>query len=595
MFGRRFFLGRHSEAPWRPSAKALQLAAALLAGTWLAACGDVPSQPEARPHIVLISVDTLRPDHLGSYGYGRPTSPSLDRLAEEGALFEVVTSSSSWTLPAHAALFTGLPDSVHGADRSSRQLIADRHTLAERLQEAGYRTVGIWSGPLLDPQFGFGQGFEAYWGHREPIGGGETQEDAAQQNWNAKHLMSHQDVTGPAILEKVEAALAADDGRPLFLFVHLWDPHYDYLAPSPHAASFVSEDYQGTVDGQNVAAYLDLESLPEADLEHLIDLYDGEIASTDQQIGDIVSRLEDRGMLDQTAVVVTSDHGEEFFEHGAFGHRRHLYDASIRIPLVMRYPERVPAGRRIAAPTGIVDIAPTLIEWAGAQPLPHILGQSVQPLLDGEAPPENSTTVSQLIYEDDMEGSQLALRTESWKLIVRGQEQPSFELYDLVTDPGEQVDLHGVDTALTQAAEAQLRTTSAILEDLRNQHIQLRRKASRLPAHTLKQLRALGYLGTEVGDESPIWALPNPVEKCVDDVDDIYATTTLHWDAPQITGPVKVMVWPAGTDFATSGTLGSQTTGNWVTDGMEFSLVDTQTGDELGRTHITFIRVECRD
>ena len=586
---------RFSGSHLRPSAKALQLTAALLTSALLTACTDAPPQPASRPHIVLISVDTLRPDHLGSYGYERPTSPSIDRLASEGALFEVVTSSSSWTLPAHAALFTGLPDSVHGADRSSRQLIADRYTLAESLQEVGYRTVGIWSGPLLDPQFGFGQGFETYWGHRDPITGDGAEGAEAQTDWNAKHLMSHQDVTGPAILKKVEAALAADDGRPLFLFVHLWDPHYDYLAPSPDDGSFASGDYQGPVDGQNVATYLDLESLPEPDLQHLIDLYDDEIAWTDQQIGDIVAHFERRGMLDQTAVVVTADHGEEFFEHGAFGHRRHLYDASIRIPLVMRYPERVSAGQRIETPTGIIDVAPTLIEWAGAEPLPQILGRSLQPLLDGEVPTEGSKTISELVYEGDPEGSQLAVRTADWKLIARGQEQRSFELYDLTSDPEEQVDVYGVDPDLTRTAQAQFKKTSAELAALRDQHIQLRRKASRLPADMVKQLRALGYLGTEIGEESPIWALPNPIEKCVDDVDDIYTETTLHWDAPEITGPVQIMVWPAGTVFATAGTLGSQTTGNWVTDGMEFSLVDTQTGDELGRTEIQFIRVACSD
>lgn len=557
----------------------------------LLACGEPTLQPKVRPNIVLISVDSLRPDHLGSYGYGRPTSPAMDQLAAQGVLFEVATSSSSWTLPAHASLFTGLPDFVHGVDRSSRQLIPDRRTLAEAMSAAGYRTVGIWSGPLLDPQFGFDQGFEAYWSHRQT-----PDEPKDQRNWNLAHVLSHQDITGPAILSKVDAALAVDDDRPLFLFVHLWDPHYDFIAPQPYGSMFASKDYTGTLDGQNLAALLDQESsaFSSDDVQQLIDLYDGEVAWTDHQIGRILAGLEARGLTDETAVVVTSDHGEEFFEHGSFGHKLSLFDASIRIPLLMRYPGRFEPGTRIATPVRSIDIAPTLLEWAEAEPLPEILGQSLQPLLDGELNPSPRVAVMELADEKIPEKSLFALRTEGWKLVARGAQRQQLELFDLEAGPDEKANVYGIDDALTQEAEAQLRTTLGELEAMRLLHAQPQLGSGRLPEDLERQLLALGYISEAGQAANPIWADPNPIEVC-QSAGPSLGKTMIIWNAVNVAGPVEIWVQPNGTIFGTHDIIGSKSTETWVTDGMVFSLVDTDSGTEIGRTRVSVVEIDCPD
>lgn len=557
--------------------------------SWLIACGERLPQPPVRPNIVLISIDSLRSDHLGCYGYGRATSPTMDRLAEEGALFEVVTSSSSWTMPAHASLFTGLPEFVHGVDRSSRQLIPDKRTLAEAMQAAGYRTVGIWSNLFFDPQFGLDQGFEAYWSHR-----GASEDLDGAQDWDLRHALYHQDVTGPAILGKVDAALAGDDGRPLFLFVHLSDVHYDYVAPQPYGSMFVSDDYEGEVDGSGISAYMDRQpgSLLKQDLEHLIDLYDGEIAWVDHQVRRILASLEARGLTDETAIVVTAGHGEELFERGRLGHKHSLFDEVIRIPLVMRFPGRIEKGQRIDSPVGLIDIAPTLLEWAGAEPLPEILGRSVQPLLDGEVSDGSEVAVTELANELATEENLFALRTKGWKLVVRGKQREGAQLYDLLTDPDEQNNLFGVDDALTQTAEAQLQATLAELENLQLRHAQPRMGSGRLSEATERQLSSQGYF-SEIGRAgTSIWADPNPIEICTD-ATSTFGKTTIIWNAVDAVGPVEIRVWPPGTIFGTHDIIGSKPTKEWVRDGLEFALVDTDSGEEIGRTRISVVQVDC--
>ena len=556
--------------------------------------GCQPSAPEtSRPHIVLISVDSLRPDHLACYGYGRPTSPTIDRLAREGALFETVTSSSSWTLPAHAALFTAQPDFVHGADRASRKLIPDRRTLAESLQAAGYRTVGIWSGPLLDPHFGFGQGFETYWAHRD---GQALLNDAFDMtHWGQKDVLSHQDVTGPAILEKVDAALAEADDRPLFLFVHLWDVHYDFIPPAPYDSMFTDAAYDGPVDGRNVASYLKFEegTLSPDDLRHLIALYDGEIAWTDSQIDQILQKLDAAGLGDETLVVITADHGEEFFEHGHFGHKRTLYDESIRIPWVMRYPGKIAPDQRITTPVRILDIAPTLIEWAGAEPLPATLGRPVQPLLEGESSYGAKATVAELAVGTLTGRPQLALRTDRYKLLVHADGHAAFALYDLTADPEELRNVHGSNAGLTAEAQTLLEATLEDLKRTRTRHARPQLGSGRLPEDIERELRSLGYLSGADLAANPIWADPNPIETCAGTPDAHLGTTTLSWDAPDAVGPVEIWVQPNNTEFASHDVIGSKTTGHWVADGMEFVLIDTHSGEELGRVKMAVRQIPC--
>jgi arylsulfatase A-like enzyme len=440
------------------------------------ACGGADGERDGRPDILLISVDTLRADHLGCYGYERDTSPALDGLAAEGVLFTTATSSTSWTLPAHASMFTGLPQSVHGLDRTTRVLADERATLAESLQRAGYHTLGAWSGPYLHPHFGLAQGFDDW---VSCVGYDIAGEGQLHGKDRSAHRSSHEDITSPRLLAQVERWMNARDERPLFLFVHMWDVHYDFLPPAPYDSMF-DPDYNGPIDGRDLSNLAT--ALPPRDLEHLIALYDGEIRWTDHHIGAMLELVGEEAI-----VVVTSDHGEEFFEHGHFGHRRTLYEESIRVPLIIRAPGMAHAGRRAADLASVMDVAPTLLELAGASPLPETMGRSLVPAWTSSAL-DPVPLMSELYLR---KAYTLALRTPGHKLIL-GEER---ELFDLQQDPGELRPL-GAEAAppLTTEAHAAL---LAELQRLARQHELPGAADAELPAQIDAELRKLGYIDDE--------------------------------------------------------------------------------------------------
>ena len=457
---------------------------------------------EVRPNVVLISIDSLRADHLGCYGYARRTSPSIDLLASEGVLFEVAVSSTSWTLPAHASLFTGLPDSIHGCTLNTTVLALERRTLAEALREAGYRTAGFWSAPYLDPRFGMGQGFDDYvdctgYGVVEEVPPGKAGEKAP--GWIRRaNTLSHADVTGPRVVENVTKWLDSAAEQPFFLFIHMWDPHYDYLAPPPYDTMF-DPDYTGTMDGGQTARD-PKQRPPERDLQHLIALYDGEIAWTDHHVGALLDVLDERKLAERTIVVLTADHGEEFWEHGRFGHRSTLFDESIRIPLIIRQRGRLPAGRRVSELVRMVDIAPTILDLAGVKELPDIMGRSVAPLLREDGASPGQIALSELVRRN-ADRTLIGLRTRAWKLVAGSGSQESIGLWDLRRDPAEERDLYGVDDALGAEALRALDDTLEQLGRLRERHrLATPPEPRELPEDLERQLEALGYLHEEPDD-----------------------------------------------------------------------------------------------
>ncbi len=327
-------------------------------------------------NVVIVSIDTLRPDHLGCHGYHRDTSPAMDRLAREGTRFENAVSTTSWTLPAHIALLTSLPDLVHGVLWDNYHLNGSRITLAEIMKEQGYRTAGIFTGPYLLPRFGFDQGFDYYI-------------DCTLYDKKLKGMdvlvASERGRTTPGAMEKVEIWLNDNQNHPFFLFLHLFDVHPDFDPPPPFDTIF-DPDYSGGVDGKDVfhnpAIHAGMER---GDLEHLRALYDGEIRFVDDAgIARLMEMLEERNLAEKTLVVITSDHGEEFFEHGEFGHRKNLYDTTLRIPLIFWRPGLVPQGKVIERQVRITDVMPTILELLDLPQSPETLGQSLVPLLKGE-------------------------------------------------------------------------------------------------------------------------------------------------------------------------------------------------------------------
>ena len=431
---------------------------AVLALAWTAwgvlAC-EPPDTPAAgddeRPpvNLLLVSIDSLRADHLASYGYHRVTSPHLDRLAEEGVLFETMVADSSWTLPTHLTMMTGLSSWAHGVIADTQRLGDGVETLAERLRARGYRTEGFASGPYLHPVFGFGRGFDHYEVVSETVYDqpGVTLEGIASQPAMRGELDRAErtirgEVTSDVLAQRVEEAIARSAQQPFFIFVHMFDVHYDYAAPEAYWRRF-NPDYQGELRGENFKDDPRIRaSMPPEELAQLMALYDGEIAWTDHHLGKMLEALDLYGVADRTLVVVTADHGEEFFDHGEKGHRHTLYDEQLLVPFVLRLPGVLPSGRRVGMQSRMVDIAPTLLDLLGMDPDLGAGGRSLAPYARAERPEEDLPALSFLYVNKLLVKT---LRTPTTKLeismpldMVNTEYTGRLRSFDLVDDPGEQ-------------------------------------------------------------------------------------------------------------------------------------------------------------
>ncbi len=451
-----------------------------------------PAVPAQRPNIVLISVDTLRPDRLSCYGHARSTSPNMDRLAREGTLFENVVSSTSWTLPAHSSMFTGLVDSVHGVLETDTRLGDSHNTLAERLASAGYETVGIFSGPLLHPVFGLSQGFESYIDCTGLSGQTMSALRAGDKVDNeVVRQASATTITNPTVSNATRDWLQQNSKKPFFMFIHMWDVHYLYIPPPPYDELY-DRDYRGAMDGRLFfTGGLD-PGMPEADLQHVLALYDGEIAWTDLFVGHILAELKRRGLDESTVVMLLSDHGEEFYEHGLRGHRLALFEESIRIPLVVRWPGRVPAGRQLENQVAMVDIMPTLLDMAGIAAGDEVMGRSLVPLFEGKSLPEGPAAVCELYSLDNKLRS---FRRNERKMIVN--EAVNRQLFiDLVDDPAEQTMIRRMDHPAISLLTRDARQAMNWIARFR-QALPVEQSPPELPDDLRRHLVELGYLEEE--------------------------------------------------------------------------------------------------
>lgn len=352
--------------------------------------------------VVLLCLDTLRADHLGTYGYARDTSPAIDAFAATGVVFERAIAQAASTLPSHRALFQSRLASH--ADESAP-------VLAEVLSREGFRTAAFTGGGNVSAAFGFGRGFERYDEDRGGLA---------------------------ASLPKVEAWLRAGAGERFFLFLHTYDVHLPYDPPPPFATMF-GEPYDGPVTGANSRALLRAQRgldgtdaspapLTRADRERIVGLYDGGIRYTDGQVARLLALLDELGLAATTAVVLLSDHGEEFLDHGSWIHSHTVFDELVRVPLVFRVPGREPS--RVDAQVRLLDVAPTLLDLVGVEAPDAWTGRSLGSAIDGSAVAPRPA-VSEM-------GRWQALALPPWKL-VRGV-GPT-RLFDLASDPGEQRDL----------------------------------------------------------------------------------------------------------------------------------------------------------
>ncbi|MGH0033396.1 MAG: sulfatase-like hydrolase/transferase [Myxococcota bacterium] len=384
---------------------------------------SAPEPPDA-PSIVLISIDSLRADRLGCYGAERETSPAIDALAAAGARFEHAVAPTSWTLPSHVTLLTGLPIPSHRVDHPDARIDPARHLLAEHLAGQGYGTAAFVSAPFLQRMYGFDRGFE----HYENF---QNLRTAAFPPTREVHDQSHLDETGRQVVDAALAWLGARpaEGAPWFLFVHLWDVHYDFAPPAPYDTLF-DPDYDGDLDPtrfeHNPAIRRDM---PARDLAYLRSLYDGEIRWLDSQLERLFDALRARGASERIIVSLVADHGDEFFEHDQKGHYRDLYEESVRVPWIVHDPARIAPGTVVGGVAGLDDVAPTLLGLAGLPALPEASGRDLSAhLMDGSFVEQSKLlTVHQLA----------ALRGPGWK--VRFDRRSGLAVYyDLERDPAEQ-------------------------------------------------------------------------------------------------------------------------------------------------------------
>jgi len=434
--------------------------------------GSRPSAT-ARPNVVLIVVDALRRDHLGSFGYDRPTSPTLDELARRGVLFTNLSSVSSQTATAVASLLTGRYPSETGVQFHARtrafgdgrrrpHLDDSLIVLAESMRDAGYATAAVVANPWLAPDTGYAQGFDAF---VEIVCGGlrPTEKppcDAAQ-------------VTGPA-LALVEKSL----GRPFFLYLHLMDVHSPYVKPGLTQRLFV------TRPGHDRYRNGPVKRLADRDREFMVALYDEGIVRVDAAIASFLDRLRAFARPEDTLVTITADHGDEFVEHGGLGHGTTLYDELVGSFLLLYRPGAL-APRRVDSRGSLIDVRPTLEELAGV-PSGGSTGTSLASLARGEAVRRPGDLLLEL-------GEQKAIIRDDWKLIVHPGSGRA-ELYDLRADVGEHRDrsAQAPERRETLRAALDAHLSAAVAPETTGD-------LTPLDPARIERLRALGYVAPPPG------------------------------------------------------------------------------------------------
>ncbi|HEX9189425.1 MAG TPA: sulfatase-like hydrolase/transferase [Vicinamibacteria bacterium] len=458
-------------AAWAAGAIVLALAAAALGVALVNAWRPPKTDADARRqlagrrpaptdvNVVVVTLDTLRADRLGCYGFARVETPHIDALAAEGVLFEQATSTVPLTLPSHASIFTGLIPPSHGVRDNGGFFVEEKTTtLAERLKEGGYATgafVGAW---VLDSRWGLGQGFDHY---------GDRFDLSKYKVVNLGTVQKKGDEVMDLALEWLEGVKAVK----FFAWVHLYDPHTPYEPPEPFASRYPGQKYVG------------------------------EVAYTDRVVGRLTAWLKQAGVWDRTVVVLLSDHGESLGEHGENTHTFFVYDATQHVPLIVRTPwgDR----GRSRAQVSTVDVMPTVLDLAGLPPQPGIDGRSLARLVldpEAEAP---GVAYSETYFPRFHYGWQhlRALRDGNWKYI----EAPTPELYDVQQDPGE---TRNVYKAYSRRAE-DLRQR---LVGMAGSGAQAAPDQAALDPETRQRLAALGYVGGGPRVE-PEAVLPDPKDK----------------------------------------------------------------------------------
>lgn len=445
-----------------PAVLALGLAA--VAGLAVTGCGRTSGDAGAADtsffacrdcNVVMVSVDTLRADRLGAYGYDRPTSPHLDALARESVVFRDVLAQAPSTASSHRSLFMGRYVSEH------RNGEIEWPTLAGVLREHGWRTAAFVDGGKLTRAFGLDRGFEVY-----------------EESGRPENIAAGPTGGLPVLAPKALAWLRDHRGERSFLFLHTYEVHCPYVPPEPWKSQF-TDGFEARFSTAGLCGN-DFKRLRLDDRErrYVSDLYDAEIRTVDEQLGDFFEQLRQLGLLDRTVVVVLSDHGESLGERRKIGHNE-VFDVQLKVPLIVRVPSHRHA--EVAAPVQLVDVMPTLLHALGVPYDFELSGRDLAPYVAGTEPAERLR-----LAETGKLNARSVRLDRRWSLVTR-QAGP-FGLYDLASDPAEESNLLGQHPGRAKALQA-------ALDELGFGWRGSREEPKHLSAEDEAKLRALGYVG----------------------------------------------------------------------------------------------------
>jgi arylsulfatase A-like enzyme len=434
------------------------LAFAMVTALTACRCGAPPPRTTTAPNVVLIVVDTLRQDRLGVYGHSRNTSPHLDKLAAESVIYERAYSQAPWTSPSIGSLLTGRYPSQLGIHKDRTALSNKERLLSELLATAGYRSGAAISHSYCGSAWQFHQGFESF---------------------DESNVLGHDAITSKGVTNRaIEFVDSTSPDTPYFLFAHYFDPHFAYIDHEEYAFEKDST-YSGPIKSNMKVQALRKRSrrLEDQDLTELFRLYDSEIAYTDEHIGRLVNHLRNRGDLSNTVLVFTADHGEEFLDHGRWGHTTRLYDELIRVPLIIHYPDGYTA--RVKTPVSLMDVVPTILA-AVNQPTPKRLeGHDLRLPISSD----------RVIFSETSKGAQLSAAIQGDHKLILDHTGGDLELYDLGSDSGETKNIALKKPQLAKSLSAEIQRWSEQNRKTKKSGIKVE-----LSDEEVQQLEALGYV-----------------------------------------------------------------------------------------------------
>ncbi len=431
-----------------------------------------------KPNIILIISDALRPDHLGCYGYSRNTSPNIDRIAREGIIFNRAYAQGNWTLASTSTLFTSLHPTSHNALSRKRILPKEAKTLIENLKVAGYKTAGFSNSPFFMENFGLRQGFDYFY--------------TGQSNFIWKlHFFVIGKISNRLLMLKDKnltmqtiSWIKSNSSQKFFIYLHYMATHAPYRIPKAYEKIYVKEDIPDRI---YLPSRHSVEINP-AQKENLLDRYDGTIRFVDDEIGKLLDLLQSLDLKENTLLIIAADHGEAFGEHGNWGHGRTLYQETIKIPLIIWYPE-IPCNQMVSNElVGLVDIKPTILNIVGIKQSEIYQGKDLISRITKENSLYQQKGSREEIFSEGRPKVRCIITSTNWKLISN-ETEGKIELYNLEQDPQEK---HNVFNLYPEIAKNLQERLTARFKEFEKQALKPA-KAS-ISAETRRRLKSLGYI-----------------------------------------------------------------------------------------------------